>query len=104
MTRVLVVPGYCGSGPDHWQTLWERLDARCLRVQQRDWEHPELSEWLAALDQAVASEPAPVVLAAHSLGCVLVAHWASSSAHAGKVLGALLVAPADLDSPACALA
>jgi len=99
MTRVLVVPGYCGSGPDHWQTLWERLDARCQRVQQSDWEHPELSSWLDALDASVAREPDPLVLAAHSLGCVLVAHWAARTHLRERVLGALLVAPADVECP-----
>lgn len=105
MTRVLVVPGYCGSGPLHWQTLWERLDGRCQRVAQRDWGQPELSEWLAALDQQVGSDPSPVLFVAHSLGCVLLAHWAARSRHAGQVLGALLVAPADVEqqtsTPAC---
>lgn len=97
MTRVLVVPGYCGSGPVHWQTLWERLDARCQRVQQANWDDPVLSQWSAALEQAISREQQPVVLVAHSLGCVLIAHWAGRSAHTGRVLGALLVAPADVE-------
>lgn len=105
MTRVLVVPGYCGSGPVHWQTLWERLDNRCRRVEQQHWDAPELSAWLAALEEAVASEPVPVVLAAHSLGAVLVAHFAARSVLRERVVGALLVAPADVEcaesTPAC---
>jgi predicted alpha/beta hydrolase family esterase len=36
-----------------------------------------------------------VVLVAHSLGCVLVAHWAA--ARSGSVAGALLVAPPDIE-------
>ena len=24
--RVLIVPGWNNSGPEHWQTLWERAD------------------------------------------------------------------------------
>jgi predicted alpha/beta hydrolase family esterase/diadenosine tetraphosphate (Ap4A) HIT family hydrolase len=103
MARILVIPGYGGSGPDHWQTLWERLDGRCLRVEQGNWDSPELEGWLAALDQVVAAQRGPVVLVAHSLGCVLLAHWvllARRSANP-QVVGALLVAPADVDDRSC---
>ena len=41
-----------------------------------------------------------MVLAAHSLGAVLVAH-AARRGLTGPVRAALLVAPADVDSPAC---
>jgi predicted alpha/beta hydrolase family esterase len=39
----------------------------------------------------------PALLAAHSLGCQLVASWAEHSRHSSKVLGALLVAPPDTE-------
>jgi predicted alpha/beta hydrolase family esterase len=39
------------------------------------------------------------VLVAHSLGCALVAHFAAHVAP-GRIAGALLVAPADVDDPA----
>jgi predicted alpha/beta hydrolase family esterase len=54
---------------------------------------------VAALDAAVAGSSLPVVLAAHSLGCALVAHWAGGSRHLAKVRGALLVAPSDVEAP-----
>jgi ParB family chromosome partitioning protein len=38
-----------------------------------------------------------VVLAAHSLGCILTAWWAAHSRHTAKVRGALLVAPGDVE-------
>ncbi|HEU4885739.1 MAG TPA: alpha/beta hydrolase [Longimicrobium sp.] len=94
--RVLIVPGWENSGPDHWQSLWEREDPhRFRRVQQRDWNTPDLDDWVRALDDAITAEPAPVVLAAHSLGCIAIAHWAAWFDH--PVVGALLVAPADVD-------
>lgn len=99
MRRVLTIPGLDGSGPAHWQTLWERDDPRCVRVAQENWHEPRRESWLQALSGALAREPAPVVLAAHSLGCVLVAHWALRGP-ADAVAGALLVAPADVDDPA----
>jgi uncharacterized protein len=58
--------------------------------------------WLQALRQAIEAAGAPVVAVAHSLGCGLIAHavsrWPGLCARA--VRGALLVAPADVDSPA----
>jgi len=38
-----------------------------------------------------------VVLIAHSLGCVTVAHWAATYGH--RIKGALLVAPSDVETP-----
>ena len=96
---ILVLPGYGDSGPAHWQTLWERRYGY-TRVVQDDWERPERAAWMARLDEAVARVDGPVVLVAHSLGCVLVAHWATgacASPHASLVAGALLVAPPDVD-------
>ncbi len=97
MTRLLIVPGLGGSGPEHWQSAWERLDARCLRVEQENWDKPRLSDWVSALDAAIAAAPASVLLVAHSLGSILVSHWAARHA-SRRVVGALLVAPADVDS------
>jgi uncharacterized protein len=45
----------------------------------------------------LASKTTPsIVLVAHSLGCHLVAAWASASRHTAAVRGALLVAPPDV--------
>lgn len=107
MTPVLILPGYADSGPDHWQSHWERADPACRRVVQDDWLQPRLDAWLAALDREVRACATPPVLAAHSLACALVAHWAvratARAPAAGPgvaVKGALLVAPADVASPA----
>ncbi len=94
---VLILPGYADSGPDHWQSHWERADSTCRRVVQDDWLEPRRDDWLAALARAVAGCAAPPVLAAHSLACSLVAHWAAVPGAGAR--GALLVAPADVDSP-----
>ena len=96
-TPILILPGYADSGPDHWQSHWERADPACRRVVQDDWLQPTRDAWLAALERAVAACAAPPVLAAHSLACSLVAHWAAITRSRAK--GALLVAPADVDSP-----
>jgi len=91
---VLVLPGWQSSGPDHWQSRWEVLHGY-QRVEQHDWMRPLRGDWMAQLEEAVLAAPAPVVLVAHSLGCMLTAAWAAHSQNTHKVVGALLVAPGD---------
>lgn len=97
--EVLTLPGLWNSGPQHWQTNWERKHPGWKRVPHRDWNTPRCGEWVAELDAAIAACKRPPVLAAHSLSCALVAHWAAArSQH--KVAGAFLVAPSDVEAPA----
>ena len=93
---VLTLPGWQGSDPGHWQSLWEALHGD-RRVEQHDWLHPRRGDWMARLDEVLLAERGPVWLAAHSLGCQLVAAWAAHSRHTARVRGALLVAPPDLE-------
>jgi len=96
---VLTVPGLGGSGPSHWQTLWEEARPDTTRVDLGMWNTPHRNAWVTKLDQAIRAAQAPVVLAAHSLGCLAVAWWAELSGQpfGSPVAGALLVAPADVD-------
>jgi uncharacterized protein len=89
-TTALILPGIGDSDPEHWQSLWQQSPS-FIRVQQRDWDHPVCSEWVDVLEKSVAQAGERVVLIAHSLGCLLVAHWAAQTKL--KVKGALLVAP-----------
>lgn len=96
--QVLTLPGWQSSGPEHWQSRWETLHG-FQRVEQHDWMTPRRGDWLARLDEVVVDSPAPVVLVAHSLGCILTAAWASFSRHTHHVRGVLLVAPGDVEDP-----
>jgi serine hydrolase len=96
--RVLLLPGLYDSGPEHWQTYWEREDPTFVRVAQREWVTPRRADWVATLEGAVAAAGPGVVLVAHSTGCVAVAFWAQETRR--RVRGALLVAPSDTESPA----
>ena len=95
--RVLVIPGWGDSGPKHWQTLWEKANPDFARVVQRDWHYPICSEWVATLAEAIPAAGGPVILVAHSLGCVAIAHCVRD--HALPIRGALLVAPPDVEHP-----
>lgn len=94
--QVLLLPGWLNSGPEHWQSRWEALHGH-RRVEQDDWLWPRRGDWMARLDEVLLGSAQPVLLAAHSLGCQLVAAWAAHSAHTGRVAGALLVAPPDTE-------
>jgi predicted alpha/beta hydrolase family esterase len=96
MTRVLILPGLYDSGPDHWQSHWERALPSVARVNQRDWETPDRHEWVATLERAVAEHGPNVVLVGHSTGCALIAFWAAATAR--TVRGALIVAPSDTEA------
>jgi predicted alpha/beta hydrolase family esterase len=96
VVRVLLLPGWQNSDPTHWQSRWEALYGD-QRVEQHDWMRPLRGDWSARLEEAVLAAPGPVVLVAHSLGCVLVAAWAAHSTQASRVRAALLVAPGDVE-------
>lgn len=102
--RYLIVPGWQGSSDDHWQTHWQNSLPNSARVEQADWLTPRREDWIAALAEAIAADSTPVILIAHSLGCITVAHWADRAPASllSQVRGALLVAPADVERPTCA--
>lgn len=95
-TTVLILLGWQGSGPTHWQMRWAQMHGYTV-LEQDNWNHPRRGDWLARLDESMVDAPGPVVLVAHSLGCILVAAWASFSRHTARVQGALLVAPGDVE-------
>jgi predicted alpha/beta hydrolase family esterase len=103
LIRYLIVPGWHGSPAEHWQSHWQRTLPNSARVEQADWLAPQREDWVAMLNEAIAADGGPTILIAHSLGCVTVAHWAAQAPPAllGRIRGALLVAPADVERPDC---
>jgi hypothetical protein len=93
---ILIIPGWTNAGPDHWQSRWQRNLKTARRVEQADWDEPVCSDWVANIVVAVGSATRPVVLVAHSCGVTAVVHAAPQFAPR-RVVGALLVAPADLE-------
>jgi hypothetical protein len=94
-TDILLIPGYGKTLPGHWLLRWQDKMATARVVKQNELHRPTKKEWLETLIADVEAAKRPVVLVAHSLGCILVAH----AAHAlkGKIQGAYLVAPSDWD-------
>jgi predicted alpha/beta hydrolase family esterase len=96
---VLMVPGLEGSGPGHWQRRWaEELD-NCEIAELGSWSTPHRNTWINRLNLAVHRAGRPVIIVAHSLGCILTAWWSKfeQPAWGSPVAGALLVAPPEVD-------
>jgi serine hydrolase len=88
---ILIIPGYLGSGPEHWQSRWEKKLSTARRVMQRDWERPNRAEWEETIRREIRACGRPAVLVAHSLGVIAALHAAQHERK--KIAGAFLVAP-----------
>jgi predicted alpha/beta hydrolase family esterase len=91
----LIVPGLHGSGCAHWQSWWQAVVPNAQRVEQEDWSTPDLGAWSDRLLQAVARQPRPVWLVAHSFGCLTAVNAIAQRSR--NIAGAFLVAAADPD-------
>ncbi|MEB3334640.1 MAG: alpha/beta hydrolase [Cyanobacteriota bacterium] len=90
----LLLPGWLNSGPDHWQSRWQRLRPSLQRVDFGEWVQPDPQAWSERLRTAVSGCPTPPLLIAHSLGCLAAAGLVADG-DPPPLAGALLVAPPD---------
>lgn len=90
---VLILPGYLGSGPAHWQSWLERQLPEASRIAGIDWNVPLLGRWSRLVGEAIDRADGPVWLVAHSFGCL--SGVIAAAIRPERVAGALLVAPAD---------
>lgn len=96
----LIVPGLRDHVEEHWQTLLARQLPKSVTVPPL--EHDKLSRAarVEALNSTLAGIEGPVVIIAHSAGCITTVHWALQHAQqAGRVQAALLATPADVENP-----
>ena len=98
--RVLIAPGLQNSGPEHWQSRWQRLFPAFERVEQDDWEEPDLARWSVRVDElrqrgGSGGDQRPTLIVAHSFGSLATVH--SVARDPAGIAGVLLVAPADPD-------
>lgn len=96
--QLLILPGLGDSNEKHWQTFWHKKFKNSVRLVQDNWDEPIREEWLIRLNEAISKLTSPTLLVAHSLAVSLVLHWAKENSNK-NIIGALLVAPADVDSP-----
>ena len=94
---VLFVPGLRDHVEDHWQTILARKIPGSHTVAPLESNKLSCEARVAALDAAYRKLTGPVVLVAHSAGVMITVHWVRR--HAPRIHGALLAAPADLETP-----
>ncbi len=99
MTTVLIVPGLRDHVPQHWQTLLAQRLPRVHTVPPMGREDLNCQDRVNAIEAAVAAIDGPLIIVAHSGGCIMVAHWAKQTALYGQVRGALLATPPDFEVP-----
>ncbi len=94
--HVFTVPGLYNSGPDHWQTHWEK-GFGFTRIEQNDWETPNCSNWIQTIDSAITKCPLQdVIVIGHSLACCTIVRWAEK--YQRTIKAALLVGPSDVEA------
>jgi uncharacterized protein len=96
--HLLIIPGLGDSDERHWQSFWLQKFPNSTKVLQDNWDEPQLKDWLARLDENIQQLKEPTILVAHSLAVSLVMHWLSQYTNP-NIIGIMLVAPADVDSP-----
>ena len=97
-STVLFVPGLRDHVADHWQTLLAEQTPGSRTVPPLSENKLDRAARVAALEEAVRAIDGPIVLCAHSAGCLTLAHWAQQH-DVSRILGALLATPADIERP-----
>jgi predicted alpha/beta hydrolase family esterase len=98
---VLLVPGLRDQVDAHWQTWLQAQLPGCRSVPPMGRDDLDCARRIDAIEQAVQAIDGPLLLVAHSAGCIMVAHWVRRSPGAadGRVVGVLLATPPDFERP-----
>jgi len=95
-STILIIPGLGNSGPQHWQSLWEK-QFNFIRVEQAKWDTPVCDDWIENINNEIKKHnAADVILVGHSLACTTIAYWAQKFNI--NIKAALLVAPSDTEA------
>jgi uncharacterized protein len=92
---ILIVPGFQGSGPAHWQTWLQAQIPESTRIAGINWDQPVLATWAERVRDELARATRPVQIIAHSFGCL--ATVVAVADRPEQVADLILVAPADPD-------
>ncbi len=93
MRPILIIPGRGGSGEAHWQTHLQRALPAARRVEQADWDAPDLRAWARRIDTLARRCETPPLAIAHSFGCLALA--AADRLFGTPIAASFLVAPAE---------
>ena len=94
---LLIVPGLRDHVAQHWQTLLAARVPDTRSVPPMGRADLDVQSRVDAIERAVQAIDGPVLLVAHSGGCIMVAHWAERTQC--SVHGALLATPPDFERP-----
>ena len=94
---VLIVPGLRDVGARHWQTLLAARLERVLEVPAVGRHDLDCARRVAAIEIGASQADGPLVVVAHSAGCIMVAHWLRVTGHRPR--GVLFAAPPDFETP-----
>jgi uncharacterized protein len=96
----LFLAGYGNSTGEHWQTKWFRQFPNSVWVEQKNWDYPVCEDWVSELDKVLTTINQPVVVIAHSLGCLTFVEWSRQNPEIciAKIAGVFLVAVPDADA------
>jgi len=96
---VLIVPGLRDHVSAHWQTLLAdtllQFGRKVVSVPPMGKEDLDCARRVAAIEREAQAIAGPLVIVAHSGGCIMVAHWAMQTSRV--VRGALLATPPDFE-------
>ena len=67
---ILIVPGFKGSGPGHWQSWLQTQIPDSKRIGGINWDEPVLATWAERVRGELARARRPVQIIAHSFGCL----------------------------------
>jgi uncharacterized protein len=96
-STVLFVPGLRDHVADHWQTLLAEQLPGSRTVPPLTENKLSRAARVEALDRSIREIDGPILLVAHSAGCLTLAHWAQHNV--AEIRGALLATPADIERP-----
>ncbi|MEO6903903.1 MAG: alpha/beta hydrolase [Bacteroidia bacterium] len=92
-STVVTIPGLTGSGPNHWQSCWEKRYG-FKRISQKNWDTPVCEEWINTIEkETMHLDLANTLFVGHSLGCTAIVMWAKK--YNKRLKGAMLVAASD---------
>lgn len=92
---VLIVPGLRDEVEQHWQTLLAAQLPRVVCVPAMGREDLDCARRVEAIERAARAIAGPIVIVAHSGGCIMLAHWARQTRC--QVQHALLATPPDFE-------